>query len=100
LSEVIGEVGAFGPAPQDVPGFTELSVDTDVAPAASSAMVSCTNVPTGIPNTPATAAMASCGMSGYNLAAVLAGLPNDLVKPLPIPPLIPPVRSRFVIPGP
>jgi hypothetical protein len=39
-------------------------------------------------------------MSGYNLAAVLAGLPNDLVKAQPLTPLIPPGQEPIVIAGP
>jgi hypothetical protein len=37
-------------------------------------------------------------MSGYNMAAVLAGVPNDLVKPPP--PLIPPGQEPIIVAGP
>jgi len=100
VSEVIGEVGAFGPAPQDVPGFTELSVNTDVAPGGKFGDGQLHERAYGHSEYARDGSNGQLRMSGYNLAAVLAGLPNDLVKPLPIPPLIPPGQAPIVIPGP
>jgi hypothetical protein len=97
VADVIPDFGAFGAAPQDVGGMTELSANTGVAPG------------DGLLHERAYGhseytRMGSNGqlrMSGYNMAAVLSGVPNDLVKPPALPPpTIPSGPGPFGLPIP
>ena len=100
VSDVIPEFGAFGAAPQDVPGMTQLSVDTGTAPGGSLGDGMLHERAYGHSEYARDGSNGQLRMSGYNLAAVLAGLPNDLVKAQPLPPLIPPGQEPIVIAGP
>ncbi|MGH3967338.1 MAG: alpha/beta hydrolase, partial [Mycobacterium sp.] len=88
VSDIIPQFGAFGPAPQDVPGFTELSTQTGWAPGGTAGDGHLHERAYGHSEYARDGSNGELRMSGYNLAAVLAGLPNDTVKPPP--PLIPP----------
>lgn len=85
VSDVIPEFGAFGAAPQDVPGMTELSVNTGVGPG-DGAMHERAY---GHSEYARDGSNGQLRMSGYNMAAVLAGVPTDLVKPPMLSPAIP-----------
>jgi hypothetical protein len=98
VSDIIPQFGAFGPPPQDVPGFTELSTQTGWAPGGSAGDGHLHERAYGHSEYARDGSNGELRMSGYNLAAVLAGLPNDTVKPPP--PLIPPGQAPIVIPGP
>lgn len=98
VSDIIPQFGAFGPAPQDVPGFTELSTQTGVAPGGTAGDGHLHERAYGHSEYARDGSNGELRMSGYNLAAVLAGLPEDTVKPPP--PLIPPGQGPIVIPGP
>ena len=102
VSDIIPEFGAFGPAPQDVPGFTQLSVNTGVGPGDGAVHERAW----GHSEYARDGNNHQLRMSGYNLAAVLAGVPEDndhhyLVKPpvLP-PPTIPSGPGPFGLPIP
>ncbi|BAX94196.1 alpha/beta hydrolase [Mycobacterium shigaense] len=98
VSDAIPEFGAFGPPPQDVPGFTELSTQTGWAPGSIAGDGQLHERAYGHSEYARDGSNGELRMSGYNLAAVLAGLPEDAVKPPP--PLIPPGQGPIVIPGP
>jgi hypothetical protein len=98
VSDIIPQFGAFGPAPQDVPGFTELSTQTGMAPGGTAGDGHLHERAYGHSEYARDGSNGELRMSGYNLAAVLAGLPEDTVKPPP--PLIPPGQGPIVIPGP
>lgn len=98
VAEVIPGFGAFGPAPQDVAGMTELSVDTGYAPEGTLGDGRLHERAYGHSEYARDGSNGELRMSGYNLAAVLAGLPNDLVKPPP--PLIPAGQAPIIIPVP
>jgi hypothetical protein len=97
VSDVIPEFGAFGPPPQDVPGMTQLSVNTGVGPGDGAVHERAY----GHSEYARDGSNGQLRMSGYNMAAVLAGLPEDLVKPpvLP-PPTIPSGPGPFGLPIP
>ncbi|VBA42117.1 hypothetical protein LAUMK136_04416 [Mycobacterium attenuatum] len=81
VSQVIPEFGAFGAAPQDVPGMTELSTSTGLA---LGSRYGDGNLHERAYGHSEYARMGSNGelrMSGYTMAAVLAGLPDDLITP-------------------
>lgn len=94
VAEVIPEFGRFGKAPQDVPGFTELSALPGFAPGDERWHAGAY----GHSEYPRLDGDGQLRMSGYNMAAVLAGLPDDLVKPPP--PLIPPGQGPIIVVGP
>lgn len=98
VSDIIPQFGAFGPPPQDVPGFTELSTQTGWAPGGTAGDGHLHERAYGHSEYARDGSNGELRMSGYNLAAVLAGLPNETVKPPP--PLIPPDQAPIVIPGP
>ncbi|MGB6208930.1 alpha/beta hydrolase [Mycobacterium sp.] len=97
VSDVIPEFGAFGAAPQDIPGMTQLSVNTGVGPGDGALHERAY----GHSEYARDGSNGELRMSGYNMAAVLAGLPNDLVMPpvLP-PPTIPSGPGPFGLPIP
>jgi Alpha/beta hydrolase len=97
VSDVIPEFGAFGPAPQDVPGFTQLSVNTGIGPGDHELHERAW----GHSEYARDGSNGQLRMSGYNMAAVLAGLPDDEVAPpvLP-PPTIPSGPGPFGLPIP
>jgi pimeloyl-ACP methyl ester carboxylesterase len=102
VSDIIPEFGAFGPAPQDVPGFTQLSVNTGVGPGDGAVHERAW----GHSEYARDGNNQQLRMSGYNMADVLAGVPEDndhhyLVKPpvLP-PPTIPSGPGPFGLPIP
>lgn len=97
VSDIIPEFGAFGPAPQDVPGFTQLSVNTGIGPGDGATHERAW----GHSEYARDGSNGQLRMSGYNMASVLAGLPDDLVTPpvLP-PPTIPSGPGPFGLPIP
>jgi pimeloyl-ACP methyl ester carboxylesterase len=97
VSDVIPEFGAFGPAPQDVPGMTQLSVNTGVGPGDGAVHERAY----GHSEYARDGSNGQLRMSGYNMAAVLAGISDDLVMPpvLP-PPTIPSGPGPFGLPIP
>ncbi|HWF69393.1 MAG TPA: alpha/beta hydrolase [Mycobacterium sp.] len=97
VSDLIPEFGAFGAAPQDLPGMTQLSVNTGVDPGDGALHERAY----GHSEYARDGSNDDLRMSGYNMAAVLAGLPNDLVNPpvLP-PPTIPSGPGPFGLPIP
>ncbi|MBV8293845.1 MAG: hypothetical protein JOY55_18925 [Mycobacterium sp.] len=100
VSDIIPEFGAFGPAPQDVPGMTQLSVNTGVGPGDGllheRAWGHSEYARDGSNQQPR--------MSGYNMAAVLSGVPAEdhyLVTPPALPPpTIPSGPGPFGLPIP
>ena len=97
VSDLIPEFGAFGAAPQDLPGMTQLSVNTGVGPGDDATHERAY----GHSEYSRDGSNGELRMSGYNMAAVLAGVPNDLVNPpvLP-PPTIPSGPGPFGLPIP
>jgi hypothetical protein len=97
VSDVIPEFGAFGPAPQAVPGMTQLSVNTGVGPGDGAVHERAY----GHSEYARDGSNGQLRMSGYNMAAVLAGISDDLVMPpvLP-PPTIPTGPGPFGLPIP
>ncbi|MGH3561949.1 MAG: alpha/beta hydrolase [Mycobacterium sp.] len=66
----------FGPGLFDIPGMTELSVDSGIAPDGKLHEQS-----HGHSEYPRMGSNEELRMSGYNMAAVLAGLPDKIVRP-------------------
>lgn len=81
VAEAISELGTFGAAPQDVPGMTALSVGTGVAPGGAVGDGLLHERAYGHSEYARDGSNNQLRMSGYNMAAVLAGLPDDVVKP-------------------
>jgi pimeloyl-ACP methyl ester carboxylesterase len=81
VADVISELGALGPAPQDVPGMTELSVDTGAAPGPVRGDGQLHERAYGHSEYARDGSNHQLRMSAYNMAAVLAGLPDDLIRP-------------------
>ena len=103
VSDIIPEFGAFGPAPQDVPGFTQLSANTGVGP--GDGLVH--ERAWGHSEYARDGSNTFLRMSGYNMAAVLSGAPelpdhkNYLVTPPVLPaPTIPSGPGPFGLPIP
>jgi hypothetical protein len=97
VSDVIPEFGAFGAAPQDVSGMTQLSVNTGVGLGDGATHERAY----GHSEYARVGSNGELRMSGYNMAAVLAGLPDDLVKPPALPPpTIPSGPGPFGLPIP
>src|SRR5271163_4072546 len=102
VSDIIPEFGAFGPAPQDVTGFTQLSANTGVGPGDGAVHERAW----GHSEYARDGNNHQLRMSGYNMAAVLAGVPEDndhhyLVKPPALPPpTIPTGPGPFGLPIP
>ncbi|ORB53327.1 alpha/beta hydrolase [Mycobacterium persicum] len=81
VSQVIPEFGAFGAAPQDVPGMTELSTSTGLALGGHYGDGNLHERAYGHSEYARMGSNGELRMSGYNMAAVLAGLPDDLITP-------------------
>ncbi|BBX72246.1 alpha/beta hydrolase family protein [Mycobacterium shinjukuense] len=81
VSQVIPEFGAFGSAPQEVPGMTELSTSTGVVLGHEYGDGNLHERAYGHSEYARMGSNGELRMSGYNMAAVLAGLPDDLVTP-------------------
>lgn len=81
VATVIPEFGAFGLAPQDVPGMTELSTRTGWALGGRYGDGQLHERAYGHSEYPRVGSNGALRMSAYNMAAVLAGLPDDLVTP-------------------
>lgn len=81
VSQVIPEFGAFGAAPQDVPGMTELSTSTGIVLGGEYGDGHLHERAYGHSEYARMGSNGELRMSGYNMAAVLAGLPDDLVTP-------------------
>ncbi|WP_216638183.1 alpha/beta hydrolase, partial [Mycobacterium sp. 1423905.2] len=79
VAELIPYFGAFGAAPQDVPGMTELSTATGVVAGGSHGDGQLHQRAYGHSEYARMGSNGQLRMSGYNLAAVLAGLPDDLI---------------------
>ncbi|MCV7339749.1 hypothetical protein MHAE_06167 [Mycobacterium haemophilum DSM 44634] len=98
VAGLIPFTGVFGRGLQDVPGFIELSTQSGFALDGKSGDGQWNCGAYGHAEYTRVDANQRLRMSGYNLAAVLAGLPNDLIKPPP--PAIPPQQAPIIIAGP
>ncbi|WP_204815050.1 alpha/beta hydrolase [Mycobacterium riyadhense] len=81
VSDIIPDFGAFGAAPQQLPGMTELSTSTGRAPGGEYGDGQVHERAYGHSEYARMGSNGQLRMSGYNLAAVLAGLPDDLITP-------------------
>lgn len=81
VAEVIPGFGAFGSAPQNVPGMTALSTSTGLALGGAYGDGALHERAFGHAEYEQMGSNGELRMSGYNMAAVLAGLPDDLVLP-------------------
>jgi Alpha/beta hydrolase len=81
IATVIPDFGAFGCAPQDVPGMTQLSTSTGLALGGAYGDGRLHERAYGHTEYARTGSNGELRMSGYNMAAILAGLTDDLVKP-------------------
>jgi Alpha/beta hydrolase len=81
VADVIPGFGIFGRAPQDVPGMTELSTSTGLAMGGRYGDGQIHERGYGHSEYPRLGSNGELRMSAYNMAAVLAGLPDDLVTP-------------------
>jgi hypothetical protein len=98
----VANFGAFGPPLSEVPGFTELSVNSGQALPAPYGDGQWHERAYGHSEYARTGDNGELRMSGYNMAAVLAGLPDDTVAPpqnLP-PPTIPIGPRGLPVPNP
>jgi hypothetical protein len=98
VAELIPQAGAFGSGLQDVPGFTELSTQPGYALDEKLGDGQWHASAYGHSEYARVDAHGVLRMSGYNMAAVLAGLPEDLIKPPP--PRISPDQLPIIIAGP
>ncbi|QLL10446.1 hypothetical protein H0P51_23320 [Mycobacterium vicinigordonae] len=81
VAETIPGFGAFGPALQNVPGMTPLSTGTDLAPPNEYGDGQLHERAYGHSDYARLGSNGQLRMSAYNMAAVLAGLPDDLIRP-------------------
>ncbi|WP_156622928.1 alpha/beta hydrolase [Mycobacterium sp. 1164966.3] len=81
VADVIPGFDIFGRAPQDVPGMTELSTRTGLALGGRYGDGQVHERAYGHSEYPRIGSNGELRMSAYNMAAVLAGLPDDLVTP-------------------
>ncbi|WP_235892316.1 alpha/beta hydrolase [Mycolicibacterium hodleri] len=98
----IANMGSFGPPLSDVPGFTELSVNSGAGLPAPYGDGQWHERAYGHSEYPRFGDNGELRMSGYNMAAVLAGLPDDTIAPpqnLP-PPTFPLGPRGFPVPNP
>ncbi|GFG66948.1 hypothetical protein MKUB_44380 [Mycobacterium kubicae] len=79
VAELLPHFGAFGAAPQDVTGMTRLSTATAVAPGGAHGDGQLHERAYGHSEYARMGSNGQLRTSGYNLAAVLAGLPDDLI---------------------
>jgi hypothetical protein len=81
VADIIGDFGVFGRAPQDVPGMTQLSTSTGLALGGRYGDGQVHERAYGHSDYPRMGSNGELRMSAYNMAAVLAGLPDDLITP-------------------
>ncbi|MCV7124178.1 hypothetical protein H7H53_14010, partial [Mycobacterium lacus] len=81
VSDIIPDFGAFGAAPQDLPGMTELSTSTGVVLGGEYGDGQLHERAYGHSEYARMGSNGELRMSGYNMAVVLAGLPDDLITP-------------------
>jgi Alpha/beta hydrolase len=81
VAQLIPDFGAFGPAPQDIPGMIQLSTSTGLALSGPYGDGQLHERAYGHSEYARNGSNGELRMSGYNMAAVLAGLPNDLITP-------------------
>jgi hypothetical protein len=81
VAQLIPDFGAFGPAPQDIPGMTPLSTSTGLALGGPYGDGQLHERAYGHSEYARNGSNGELRMSGYNMAAVLAGLPDDLITP-------------------
>lgn len=81
VADLIPGFGLFGHAPQDVPGMTELSTSTGLALGGRYGDGQVHERAYGHSEYPRVGSNGELRMSAYNMAAVLAGLPDDLITP-------------------
>jgi hypothetical protein len=81
VADIIPDFGVFGRAPQDVPGMTELSTSTGLALGGRYGDGQVHERAYGHSEYPRMGSNGELRMSAYNMAAVLAGLPDDLITP-------------------
>lgn len=81
VAEVLSEFDAFGPALQDVPGMTALSSLDGYAFGERNGDGAFHERAYGHSDYARLGSNGELRMSGYNMAAVLAGLPQDLIRP-------------------
>ncbi|CAM3286409.1 hypothetical protein BST27_25945 [Mycobacterium intermedium] len=81
VATLIPEFGKFGQPPQDVPGMTELSTSTGLALGGRYGDGQLHERAYGHSEYTRAGSNGALRMSAYNMAAVLAGLPDDLVTP-------------------
>lgn len=81
VADVIPDFGLFGRAPQDVPGMTQLSTSTGVALGGRYGDGQIHERAYGHSEYPRVGSNGELRMSAYNMAVVLAGLPDDLITP-------------------
>jgi hypothetical protein len=81
VAEVLSEFDAFGPALQDVPGMTPLSSRDGYGFSDTYGDAEFHERAYGHSDYARTGSDGELRMSGYNMAVVLAGLPDDLVRP-------------------
>lgn len=81
VADVIPDFGIFGRAPQDVPGMTQLSTSTGIALGGRYGDGQVHQRAYGHSEYPRLGSNGELRMSAYNMAAVLAGLPDDLITP-------------------
>ncbi|MDP7705846.1 alpha/beta hydrolase [Mycobacterium sp. TY815] len=82
VSELIPGLRAFGAAPQEVPGMTELSANTGYAMDGRYGDGQLHERAYGHSEYAEPGSNGNLRMSAYNLAVVLAGLPKDLITPV------------------
>jgi hypothetical protein len=81
VAQLIPGFGAFGPGPQDVAGMTQLSTSTGLALGGEYGDGKLHERAYGHSEYARLGGNGELRMSAYNMAAVLAGLPDDLVTP-------------------
>lgn len=81
VADIIPDFGVFGAAPQDVPGMIQLSTSTGFALGGRYGDGQVHERAYGHSEYPDVGSNGELRMSAYNMAAVLAGLPDDLVLP-------------------
>jgi Alpha/beta hydrolase len=81
VADIIPDFGVFGRAPQDVPGMIQLSTSTGLALSGRYGDGQVHERAYGHSEYPRIGSNGELRMSAYNMAAVLAGLPDDLITP-------------------
>jgi hypothetical protein len=105
VAETIPEFGAFGPGLQDVPGMTELGVNTTTAPGGALGDGQLHERAYGHSEYPRldndTGPDQQLRASGYNMAVILAGMPHQdqsILWPRELPPAV--IMPPFGLPMP